>query len=87
MGYNQNHAGIHPIPYGYKGDFYDRESYDKYGAIITETMLKKDREKLIYDKEKIIADVKICNFIVIDKKKVKQKNVFVVENYIISKIL
>lgn len=32
MGYNQNHAGIHPIPYGYKGDFYDRESYDKYGV-------------------------------------------------------
>lgn len=39
-------------------------------------MLKKDREKLIYDKEKIIADVKICNFIVIDEKKGKTKKCF-----------
>ena len=73
MGYNQNHAGIHLIPYNYKEDFYDRESYDKYGAIIAETMSKRDREKLIYDKEKIVADVVLCNFIIIDEKKGKRK--------------
>ena len=87
MGYNQNHAGIHLIPYNYKEDFYDRESYDKYGAIIAETMSKRDREKLIYDKEKIVADVVLCNFIIIDEKKVRERNVFVVGNCIIRRIL
>ena len=46
MGYNQNNAGIHLVPRGYKGSFDSFQPYDRYGAIIAENNLSKEnREK------------------------------------------
>lgn len=49
MGYNQNNAGIHLVPRGYKGSFDSFQPYDRYGAIIAENNLNKEnREKKNY---------------------------------------
>ena len=48
MGYNQNNAGIHLVPRGYKGSFDSFQPYDRYGAIIAENNLSREnREKKI----------------------------------------
>ena len=64
MGYNQNNAGIHLVPRGYKGSFDSFQPYDRYGAIIAENNLSREnREK------KILEDIKLCNFISIADKR------------------
>lgn len=60
MGYNQNHAGIHPVPRGSKGTMNFSEEKNKYGMLIGEYRTKNTRS----DSE-ILQDVKICNFVVL----------------------
>lgn len=64
MGYNQNYAGIHPVPHNYKGRTDIVDTYDKYGAMLAEHNIKYD------DKRKsFIEDIQLYNSVVIIKKK------------------
>ena len=44
MGYNNNHAGIHPVPGNYKWKTDMISSLDKYASLLAENNLKKVRE-------------------------------------------
>lgn len=64
MGYDQNNAGLHLIPRGYKGSPETFQPFDKYGAIIAENHMKKE-----YTDQKILEDVQLCNFISLADKR------------------
>ena len=64
MGKDNNNAGIHAIPKGYRGPS-EADEYDKYAEMIAES----DRHSILEDK--IISDVRDCNFIILWDKKGK----------------
>ena len=64
MGYDQNNAGLHLIPRGNKGSSETFQPFDKYGAIIAENHMKNK-----YADQKILEDVKLCNFISLADKR------------------
>lgn len=66
MGYNQNHAGIHPVPRGYRGARDTVQPYDKYAAMIVESKERNNKSEI---PEKLFKEVELCNFVMLEKKR------------------
>ena len=67
MGYDQNNAGLHLVPRGYKGSRDSFQPYDKYAAIIAEANMKKQSKTTT--SEEILKEVELCNFVMFAKKR------------------
>lgn len=63
MGYNQNNAGMHMIPHNYRGRTDTVDCQDKYATMIAESKYTRIND------EKIIEDIELCNFIMIEQRK------------------
>ena len=69
MGYNQNYAGIHLIPRGYRG-IENYQSFDKYDLMIAEAQEKKYRNSNLNNSvDTIMKEVEVCNFVMIARKR------------------
>lgn len=66
MGYDQNNAGIHLVPKGYKSTRDSFQLYDKYAAIIAEANMKKKNKT---SPDEILKDVELCNFVMFANKR------------------